>query len=80
MKVGDLVKHISYKDLIGLVFEVDLMYGGEEFVVVAWSDNRYGLGKNSVHHPDRLEVVVPEDTQAAVEDYVFWREAIEGVK
>ena len=22
----------------------------------------------------------PEDTQAAVEDYVFWREAIEGVK
>tara|TARA_R100001594_G_scaffold123543_1_gene159990 strand:+ start:273 stop:488 length:216 start_codon:yes stop_codon:yes gene_type:complete len=27
-----------------------------------------------------LEVVIPEDTQAAVEDYVFWREATEGVK
>ena len=26
------------------------------------------------------EVRTPEDTQAAVEDYVFWREAIEGVK
>ena len=26
------------------------------------------------------EVQTPEDTQAAVEDYVFWREAIEGVK
>ena len=31
-------------------------------------------------NPSSLEVVVPEDTQAAVEDYVFWREAIEGVK
>tara|TARA_R100000152_G_C6607041_1_gene62181 strand:- start:146 stop:337 length:192 start_codon:yes stop_codon:yes gene_type:complete len=59
MKVGDLVKHTSYKDLIGLVFEVDLRYGGEEFVVVAWSGNRYGLGKiaRSHHHPDRLEVI-----------------------
>ena len=26
------------------------------------------------------EVPTLEDTQAAVEDYVFWREAIEGVK
>jgi len=26
------------------------------------------------------EVPTPEDTQAAVEDYVFWREAIQGVK
>ena len=26
------------------------------------------------------EVPTPEDTQAAVEDYVFWREAIEGGK
>ena len=26
------------------------------------------------------EVSTPEDTQAAVEDYVFWREATEGVK
>ena len=57
MKVGDLVKHTSYKDLIGLVFEVDLRYGGEEFVVVAWSGNRYGLGNRNLHHPDRLEVI-----------------------
>ena len=27
-----------------------------------------------------VETYFPEDTQAAVEDYVFWREAIEGVK
>ena len=26
------------------------------------------------------EVPTPEDPQAAVEDFVFWREAIEGVK
>ena len=26
------------------------------------------------------ETPTPADTQAAVEDYVFWREAIEGVK
>ena len=26
------------------------------------------------------EIPTPEDTQAAVEDYVFWREATEGVK
>ena len=26
------------------------------------------------------EVPTPEDTQAAVEDFVFWREAMEGVK
>ena len=26
------------------------------------------------------EVPTPADIQAAVEDYVFWREAIEGVK
>ena len=26
------------------------------------------------------KVPAPADTQAAVEDYVFWREAIEGVK
>jgi len=26
------------------------------------------------------EVPTPEDTQTAVEDYVFWREATEGVK
>ena len=29
---------------------------------------------------DSKEAPTPEDTQAAVEDYVFWREATEGVK
>ena len=27
-----------------------------------------------------VETYFPEDTQVAVEDYVFWREATEGVK
>ena len=27
-----------------------------------------------------VETYFPEDTKAAVEDYVFWREATEGVK
>ena len=29
---------------------------------------------------DSKEIPAPADTQAAVEDYVFWREATEGVK
>ena len=56
MKVGDLVKHNSYKDMLGIVFEIDLNYGGSP-VAVAWTSNRYGLGNNSIHHPDRLEVI-----------------------
>ena len=56
VKVGDLVKHTSYKDLIGVVFEVDLRYNGSP-IAVAWSGNRYGLGSRNLHHPDRLEVV-----------------------
>ena len=58
VRVGDLVKHTSYKDLIGLVFEIDMRYDGSP-IVVAWSGNRYGLGKiaKSHHHPDRLEVI-----------------------
>lgn len=56
VKVGDLVKHTSYKDLIGVVFEVDLRYNGSP-IAVAWSGNRYGLGNRNLHHPDRLEVI-----------------------
>jgi hypothetical protein len=38
IRAGDLVRHNSYKDLLGIVVEV-------------------GFGKNSIHHPDRLEVI-----------------------
>ena len=57
IKVGDLVKHNSYKDMLGIVFEIDMNYAGSP-VAVAWTGrNPYGFGKNSIHHPDRLEVI-----------------------
>ena len=56
MKVGDLVKHNSYKGLLGIVFEIEPKYAGTP-VSVAWTSNRYGFGKNSIHHPDSLEVI-----------------------
>ena len=57
VKVGDLVKHNSYKDLLGIVVEISLNYAGTP-VAVAWtSRNPYCFGKNSIHHPDRLEVI-----------------------
>lgn len=57
IRVGDLVKHNSYKNLLGIVVEVNLNYAGTP-VAVAWSGrNPYGIGKNSIHHPDRLEVI-----------------------
>ena len=56
IRAGDLVRHNSYKDLLGIVVEVNLNYAGTP-VAVAWTSNRYGLGNNSIHHPDRLEVI-----------------------
>ena len=56
IRAGDLVKHTSYKNLLGIVVEVNLNYAGTP-VAVAWAGNTYGLGKNSIHHPDRLEVI-----------------------
>ena len=57
MKVGDLVKHNSYKSLLGIVVEINLNYAGNP-VAVAWAGrNPYGFGKNSIHHPNRLKVV-----------------------
>ena len=57
VKVGDLVRHNSYKGLLGIVVEVNLNYAGTP-VAVAWAGrNPYGFGKNSIHHPDRLEVI-----------------------
>jgi len=56
VRPGDLVKHNSYKGLLGIVVEINLNYAGTP-VAVAWTSNRYGLGNNSIHHPDRLEVI-----------------------
>jgi hypothetical protein len=56
VRPGDLVKHNSYKGLLGIVVEINLNYAGTP-VAVAWTSNRYGLGNNCVHHPDRLEVI-----------------------
>ena len=56
IRAGDLVRHNSYKDLLGIVVEINLNYAGTP-VAVAWTSNRYGLGNNSIHHPDRLEVI-----------------------
>lgn len=56
IRAGDLVRHTSYKNLLGIVVEVNLNYAGTP-VAVAWTSNRYGLGNNCVHHPDRLEVI-----------------------
>ena len=56
IRAGDLVRHNSYKDLLGIVVEIHLNYAGTP-VAVAWTSNRYGLGNNSIHHPDRLEAI-----------------------
>ena len=56
IRAGDLVRHTSYKNLLGIVVEITLNYAGSP-VAVAWTSNRYGLGNNSIHHPDRLEVI-----------------------
>tara|TARA_R100000406_G_scaffold93044_1_gene82773 strand:- start:138 stop:338 length:201 start_codon:yes stop_codon:yes gene_type:complete len=57
IRVGDLVKHTSYKNLLGIVIEINVNYAGTP-VAVAWTGhNPYGLGKNNIHHPDRLEVI-----------------------
>ena len=57
VKAGDLVRHNSYKDLLGIVVEVSLNYAGTP-VAVAWAGrNPYGFGKNSIHQAGRLEVL-----------------------
>ena len=57
IKVGDLVKSKAYKGLLGIVVDIQTRWRGCP-VAVAWSGrNPYGIGKNSIHHPDRLEVV-----------------------
>ena len=56
VRPGDLVKHNSYKDLLGIVVEINLNYAGTP-VAVAWTSNRYGFAGNNIHHPDRLEVI-----------------------
>jgi hypothetical protein len=81
MKVGDKVRvvgwHTSEIELQGVITEL-LPAGGQwgKTAIVSFPN----LGEKVEYELTDLEVVAPEDTQAAVEDYVFWREAIEGVK
>ena len=71
MKVGDKVVIKGEKNL-WTVEEVFL--DGNVSIKSVYTGFKMSCNSSS------LEVVIPEDTQAAVEDYVFWREAIEGVK
>jgi hypothetical protein len=71
MKVGDKVVIKGQKNL----WTVE-----EVFLCGDVSIKSVKTGFKMSCNPSDLEVVVPEDTQAAVEDFVFWREAIEGVK
>ena len=75
MKVGDEVK-VAGSELEGVVWELFPADGvWEATAIVCFPD-----GEKVEYELTELEVPTPEDTQAAVEDYVFWREAIEGVK
>jgi hypothetical protein len=57
IKVGDLVESKAYKGMLGVVVDINVKWKGTP-VAIAWSGrNPYGIGKNSIHHPDRLEVV-----------------------
>jgi len=81
MKVGDKVK------VTGLVVPKEWECGGVITELLP-ADGQWGKtaivsfpnGEEVEYELTDLEVQTPEDTQAAVEDYVFWREAIEGVK
>ena len=53
VKVGDLVKHNCYKDLLGIVVEVNLNYAGTPIAVLGLRYNPYGFGKNSIIYPDQ---------------------------
>jgi heat shock protein HspQ len=45
IRAGDLVRHNSYKDMLGIVVEIDLNYAGTP-VAVAWTGrNPYGFGQ-----------------------------------
>ena len=75
MKVGDEVK-VAGSELEGVIWELfpaDGSWGAT--AIVSFPD-----GEKVEYELTELEIPTPADTQAAVEDYVFWREAIEGVK
>jgi hypothetical protein len=75
MKVGDKVKVIA-SELQGVITELfPAVDDWKETAMVSFPN-----GKQVEYELIDLEVPTPADTQAAVEDYVFWREAIEGVK
>ena len=60
MKVGDLVKHKSFDDLYGVVTDIrdDTTPTGypTSRVEVLWTYDP-GYGRQTPHHPDRLEVI-----------------------
>jgi hypothetical protein len=75
MKVGDKVKVVA-SELQGVITELfPAVDDWKETAMVSFPN-----GKQVEYELIDLEVRTPADTQAAVEDYVFWREAIEGVK
>jgi hypothetical protein len=75
MKVGDKVKVVA-SELQGVITELfPAVDDWKETAMVSFPN-----GKHVEYELVDLEFPTPEDTQAAVEDYVFWREAIEGVK
>jgi len=58
MKVGDLVRHNSFDDLLGIIIRVENPQGlrASDRIEVLWSyDPGYGI--NTIHHSDRLEVI-----------------------
>ena len=78
MKAGTVVRFTNRWDetMLMSVLAVDndwahCVYYGRE------GDTKAGWFRTEVLTEEKP---TPEDTQAAVEDYVFWREAIEGVK
>ena len=66
-----VVEAVSEEEAMKLANNVDL----DCFDNVDYVNGSFDVDFNMIE-----EVPTPEDTQAAVEDYVFWREATEGVK
>ena len=85
-------KKETKKFLVPVSWTISAMVEIEAEDAVEANDFAFGMDLDTIEGADYVpnsfdvdfgmieEVPTPEDTQAAVEDYVFWREAIEGVK
>ena len=85
-------KKETKKFLVPVSWTISAMVEVEAEDAVEANDFAFGMDLDTIEGADYVqgsfdvdfgmieEVPTPEDTQAAVEDYVFWREAIEGVK